>query len=396
MAEPPLRIGVTCFSTFGGSGAVASAIGLGMAERGHQVHFVCHDIPVRLPAPPHGLTFHEVDVPEYPLFKHPPYALALTSKLVEVCEHHAIDILHMHYAVPHATSAYLARQILRAPPKVVTTLHGTDITLVGRDANYLPITRFSILESDGVTVPSEFLRDATRRQLGIDQSFPIEVISNFVDETRFTPAEGRSFAGVAHLFGADADRLEGARVLTHISNFRPIKRLEDVVRVFAAVNREVPAVLVLVGDGPERSRAEASVRELGLAGRTRCLGKRQAFVELLQNSDLFLLPSEQESFGLAALEALSCGVPVIASRVGGIPEVVAHGETGFLADVGDVEAMAQAAVRLLRDGALHERMSQAARAAVLRRWRHKPMLDRYEAYYRGLLNRQPTSAKPNC
>ncbi len=374
-----MNVGITCFPTFGGSGIIATEIGLAMARRGHRVHFICAEVPWRFDRFVENVFFHEVAARNYPLFDfaggQSPYTLALTSKMVEVATFHQLDLLHVHYAIPHAASAYLARQILRqslgaATPKIITTLHGTDITVVGNDPTFLPITRFAIAESDGVTVPSDSLRHTTWDNLGLPQSREIEVIPNFVDTDSYRPA---------------ASKPPGPPLLVHNSNFRPVKRVDDVVRIFAAVHKEIPCQLALIGDGPERSQLERVVHELGLAAHTRFLGKQLRFVEVLQAADLFLLPSAIESFGLAALEALACGVPVIATRQGGMPEVIVDGENGFLAEVGDVPAMAAAALRLLTDAALQQKMSQAARAMAVEKFALEPMIDRWEAYYRKLL-----------
>jgi N-acetyl-alpha-D-glucosaminyl L-malate synthase BshA len=374
-----MRIGITCFPSFGGSGIIATEIGLALGRRGHEVHFICADIPWRFDEFVDHVYFHEVETREYPLFDHSPYALALTSKMVEVATLHELDLLHVHYAIPHAASAYLARQILGAKaPRIVTTLHGTDITVVGSDRSFLPITRFAIEQSDAVTVPSHDLRRATYERLGVAAATAIEVIPNFVDAELFAPAPRPA--------------RPRPRVLVHNSNFRPLKRVDDVLRIFAEARKSVPCQLVLIGDGPERSRVERLAHELGLAHEVRFLGKQLHFVKVLQEADVFLLPSETESFGLAALEALSCGVPVVASRAGGLPEVIGDGETGFLAPVGDVAAMARAVVQILGDDALHARMSAAARAAVLARFQRDPMIDRYEACYRRVLAAAPTSA----
>lgn len=393
-----LHIGITCYPTFGGSGIIATEIGLGLAERGHRVHFIAYDVPSRLDRFVENVFFHEVEIRDYPLFGHSAYPLALASKMVEVSTYATLDLLHVHYAIPHATSAYLARQILGSrSPRIVTTLHGTDITLVGSDPSFLPITRFSIEQSDGLTAPSRYLRRATYENLGVSPEVPIEVIPNFVDTDKYRPLAHKRKGELRHLFNlfdrvdriaADWDDPAAAPpVLIHNSNFRPLKRVDDVVRILAEVRRTVPALLILVGDGPERSRVESLVRELGLTGVVCFLGKQLNFLEVLQSSDVFLLPSETESFGLAALEALACGVPVVASRVGGVPEVVAEGKTGFLCDVGDVRGMAAAVVRLVREPALHAHMAEAARVRVEAEWRRDPMVTRYEAYYRKILER---------
>lgn len=390
MSAPSLRIGITCYPTFGGSGIIATEVGLSLARRGHRVHFICYEVPGRLDRFVDNVYFHEVETLDYPLLQHGSYPLALASKMVEVSTYEKLDLLHVHYAIPHATSAYLARQILGArAPKIVTTLHGTDVTLVGSDRSLLPITRFSILKSDAVTTPSEYLKRATYEKLEVPDTVPIEVIPNFVDTERYRPVEDKSWSALRHLFerggGAPEEPKERPRILLHNSNFRPLKRVDDVVRIFAAVRSRVPSRLLLIGDGPERSRVEELARELGLAREVCFLGKQLNFLAAVQHSDVFLLPSASESFGLAALEAQSCGVPVVASHVGGLPEIIAEGVTGFLRPVGDVAAMAEATVRLLCDGALHRRMAAAARARVEEKWRVEPMVERYEDCYRRVL-----------
>jgi L-malate glycosyltransferase len=382
----PLKVGIVCYPTFGGSGVVATEIGLALARRGHRVHLLSYDVPSRLDGFVENVVFHEVATRSYPLLDDGAYTLALASKIVEVSQYEGLDLLHVHYAVPHATSAYLARQILGArAPRIVTTLHGTDITLVGSDPSFLPITRFSIVQSDGVTTPSAYLRAATYERLDVPTSHPIEVIPNFVDTERYTPGPRRSPAELCGLVPPASAGGERPAVLVHVSNFRPLKRVDDVVRIFAEVNRVRPAVLLLVGDGPERSRVEALTRQLGLSNRVSFVGKMLSFVELLQASDVFLMPSESESFGLAALEALSCGVPVVASQVGGIPEVVVEGEVGFLAPMGDVAGMAAHVLRILADPDLHARLSRAARDRAVQRFGLQPAIDRYEAHYAQVL-----------
>lgn len=388
MSQRPLRIGITCYPTIGGSGTIASEIGLGLARRGHQVHFICYDTPSRLrPVLEAGtfaqhLHFHRVEVNDYPLQHLGPYPLALASSLAQLSRQHLLELIHVHYSVPHTTSAYLARQLLLAQgaptPQLVTTLHGTDITLVGSDPSLLPIHRFSLLHSDGITVPSAYLRQAAYDNLKLPTDKAIEVVPNFVDAQRFAPAPRSSSAR-----WPDA---AAPKVLCHSSNFRPLKRIEDVLGILVGVRKVLPAVLKLVGDGPERPRIEQQVRALGLAEHVQFLGVHADAVAVLQESDLFLLPSTTEGFGLAALEAQSCGVPVVASRVGGISEVISDGETGLLCEVMDVEAMTAAALRLLQDAAEHQRMSAAARARVLAHFTAEPLVLRYEAYYRRLLS----------
>jgi N-acetyl-alpha-D-glucosaminyl L-malate synthase BshA len=381
-----LNVGITCFPTFGGSGMVATEIGLAMADRGHRVHFIAKDLPVRLHGTTRKVYFHEVTESSYPALQHSStYPIALASKMIEVAGYEHLDVLHVHYAVPHATAAWMAREVLGdKAPRIVTTLHGTDTTLVGTDPSYLPITRFSILRSDAVTTPSAFLRQATWDGFGIPDSFPIEVIFNFVDTERYAPVRNR--ACLRTLF---PDLREPEPVLIHVSNFRAVKRITDVVGVFTEVHRQRPCRLVMIGDGPERSPAERRLRELGLEDRVAFLGKQDRFEELLAAADVFLLPSEQESFGLAALEALSCGIPVVASHIGGVPELVTHGDTGFLAPVGDIQAMAGHVLSLVHDSARWAAFSRRAREHVLKHFGREPAIDRYEALYRRLARGGP-------
>jgi N-acetyl-alpha-D-glucosaminyl L-malate synthase BshA len=377
-AERPLRIGIACFSTYGGSGVIASEIGLSMAARGHTVHVFSDERPGRLGESNGNIHFHRVEIPSYPQLKGSPYALGLTSKIVEVAWRDGLDLLHAHYAVPHAISAYIARQVLRsAAPAIVTTLHGTDITLVGSDPSFLPLTRFSIVESAAVTAPSAWLAEATYRSLDVPRDRAIEVIPNFVDTRRFAPApEGPS--------ATDTRRA----VLVHVSNFRTLKRVDDVVAIFGEARRRAPEramTLQLVGDGPERERIRGLVRAANLDESVQFLGERTDLPSVQRGADLFLLPSETESFGLAALEAMSCGVPVIASRVGGVPEVVIDGETGLLAPVGDVAAMAVHVVRLLADSPLRARLGAAGRRRAEIAFPLEATVSKYEALYRRLL-----------
>jgi N-acetyl-alpha-D-glucosaminyl L-malate synthase BshA len=378
--ERPLRIGIACFSTYGGSGVIATEIGLTLAARGHTVHLFSDERPGRLGegGGDASVRFHRVEIPSYPQLKGSPYALGLTSKIVEVAWRDGLDLLHAHYAVPHAISAYVARQVLgSAAPAIVTTLHGTDITLVGNDPSFLPLTRFSIVESDAVTAPSAWLAEATYRNLDVPREKEIEVIPNFVDTRLFAPAPDRARLGEAR-----------PAVLVHVSNFRSLKRVDDVVGIFAEARRRAPEramTLQLVGDGPERDRIRKLVQATGLGDCVQFLGERTDLPSVLRGADLFLLPSESESFGLAALEAMSCGVPVIASRVGGVPEVVIDGETGLLAPVGDVGAMAAHVVRLLGDAALRAQLGRAARRRAETAFPLEPTVGRYEALYRRLV-----------
>ena len=377
MSERQLSVGITCYHTFGGSGIVATEIGLELARRGHRVHFICAEPPARLDAATPNLQFHKVELRDYPLLLQGQYPLALASQMIDVAVRERLDLWHVHYAVPHATSAYLAQQILgpRAP-RVVTTLHGTDVVLVGNDPSYLPITRFSIEKSDGVTAPSQFLAQATRDNFGITRD--IEVIPNFVDTERFSPPASPPAGGPPRI--------------VHSSNFRPLKRVDDVLAVFERVRRARPCRLALLGDGPERPRIEAEVRARGLGDDVTFLGEQLDVVATLRRAHVFLLPSETESFGLAALEALACGVPVVASRAGGLAEVIRAGEDGFLLPVGDVEAMAAAAGSILDDAALHRRLSAAARADAVERFARAPMVTRYERYYERVLSSSSSSS----
>ena len=385
--ERPLRVGIACFSTFGGSGVIASEIGLSLAARGHHIHVFSDERPSRLLDAGPRVTFHPVEIKTYPQLKDSPYALGLTSAIVEVSKRERLDILHAHYAIPHAISAYLARQILLldgAAPAVVTTLHGTDITLVGSDPSFLPLTRFSILASTAVTTPSVWLAEATRRNFHIPPAQAIEVIPNFVDTARFSPDPGA---------GRRESGRTGGRALSvvHVSNFRALKRVPDVVRIFHETRRllpDVPLTLKLVGDGPERAEVEALAIRLGVHARIEFLGERIDLPAVLRVSDVFLLPSETESFGLAALEAMACGVPVVASDVGGIPEVVSDGETGLLAPVGDVPALARHVARLIGDDTERAAFGAAARRRVEARFRLEPVVAVYEALYRRVASRE--------
>jgi N-acetyl-alpha-D-glucosaminyl L-malate synthase BshA len=365
---------VACFSTFGGSGVVAAEVANALAARGHAVHVFSDERPVRLAADGPGLGFHLVTPPVYPQLPHSLYTLALASKIVEVARRERLDVVHAHYALPHAASAELARQVLAAEGialRVVTTLHGTDITLVGKDPSYLPLTRFAIAASDAITVPSRWLADTTRRTLELPDGHPIDVVPNFVDLDRFHPARR-----------ATADRSGRPPVLIHVSNFRPLKRVGDVIAVFARVRAGGPARLRLVGDGPERALAVAELERLGLTADVELVGEPTDLPGVLADADLFLLPSETESFGLAALEALACGVPVIASDVGGLPEVVRDGEVGFLCPLGDVAGMAARARRLLDEPGLRREMAAAARRRAETLFRPEPAIEGYLRVYR--------------
>jgi len=373
-----MRIGITCYPTYGGSGAVATELGLELARRGHEIHFISYASPFRLRGFAERVTFHEVTQVEYPLFEQSsPYALALAVKQHEVAVREDLDLMHVHYAIPHAATAWLAKQMMKEERdlKIVTTLHGTDITLVGQDPSYFTLTKFSIEQSDAVTAVSAFLREETYKAFGC-AGCDVMVIPNFINPADYHPATDAS--------GRRALAPEGHRILIHVSNFRPVKRVLDAVHIFAGVRKAMPATLVLVGDGPDRDPAEHEVDKLGLKRDVRFLGKVDNVGDVLRGADLFLLPSATESFGLAALEAMACGVPVIASAAGGIPEVVTDGETGALAPVGDVAGMTERALAILNDKAEHERMRRNAAARALE-FAAERIVPRYEKLYQDLL-----------
>lgn len=378
-----MRIGITCYPTYGGSGVVATELGIELAALGHEVHFISYSQPFRLSGRSDGIFYHEVPVSNYPLFEFPPYDLALASRMAEVAEFYELDLLHVHYAIPHSVSALLARQMLAARGRrlpFVTTLHGTDITLVGLDRSYLPITRHAIQESDGVTSISNYLKEKTIADFGVER--PIEVITNFVNCDVYAPVadEAERARARAHLAAPDE------ALLMHLSNFRPVKRVVDVVKIFAKIVRELPAQLVLIGDGPDRSAAEWLAHDLGIHTRVHFLGKQERVNELLPLSDLLLMPSQLESFGLVALEAMACKVPSIATNVGGVPELVKDGETGLLFSPGEVEAMARGAVELLKNRERLENMREAARRDAKKRFCASLLVPRYVRYYEQVLN----------
>ena len=384
-----MKIGITCYPTYGGSGAMATELGIALARRGHEIHFITYQQPFRLPSFLPGVYFHEVDVGRYPLFEYPPYDLALAVRMHEVVRAHGLDLLHVHYAIPHATSAWIAREMLHESADdiaVVTTLHGTDITIVGQDHSFHTITKFSIEKSDRISAVSRFLRDETIFTFGC-AGCEVEVIHNFMDPKQF---DRRAHQPVLR------QQFPDRKILLHISNFRAVKRVADVVRIYARVRPKVPSVLVMVGDGPDRVDAVDEARTLGVEDDVHFLGRIDDVAPLLASADLFLLPSNRESFGLSALEALSCGVPVIGCNVGGLPEVVRHGETGALLAPGDIDGMSSAAIEILSDPAKWQAMSELGAADARARFSEDAIVPLYEALYRKAVadRPRPASARP--
>jgi L-malate glycosyltransferase len=384
-----VNIGIVCYASVGGSGIIATELGKVLATRGHQVHILSADPPVRLPDYQPGLSFHRVETPSYPLFREPQYLLSLANKIVQVSRHERLDIVHAHYAVPHATAAYLAKQILAASgspvvPRIVTTLHGTDITLLGGDPSYRETVAFCIQQSDAVTAVSESLKADTYRELGVTRD--IRVIPNFLDSTLYQRRE----------VPALRERLApgGRPVLIHVSNFRPVKRPEAAITVFAKVRRRIPATLIMVGDGPECVPAQRLAQSSGVDEDVQFLGVQEQVVPLLSIADVFLLPSIQESFGLAALEAMACAVPVVASRVGGLPEVIDHGVSGFLHEPADLDGMADSAARLLMDEPLRRRMASKAHQTASQRFSDERIVPLYERFYEAILRGEPQGYTP--
>lgn len=374
-----MKIGITCYPTYGGSGVVATELGKALALRGHEVHFISYAIPTRLEGFVDNIFYHEVEMYSYPLFEFPLYSLALTSKMVEVAKINELDLIHAHYAIPHAASAYMAREILKSEKmsekelKVITTLHGTDITLIGLEPSFLPTMKFSIEQSDGVTAVSSFLRDKTKTSYQVEKD--IEVIPNFINTEKYKRADNEDTRCLKERFAPD-----GEKILIHISNFRALKRVQDVVKIFAEVNKEVPSKLLLVGDGPDRSDCERLARELEVFDRVKFMGKQDSLVEILSVSDLFVIPSQSESFGLSALEAMSCSVPVISTSIGGLPELNVHGETGYIAEIGDVERMSKYAIELLTNKKKYDYFSNKARERALK-FREENIVPLYEEFY---------------
>ena len=372
-----MKIGITCYPTYGGSGVMATELGKDLALRGHEVHFISYALPFRLNQYVENIFFHEVETSSYPLFEFPLYSLALASKMVEVVEFEKLDLLHVHYAIPHATSAYLAKQMLNGKRdlKIITTLHGTDITLVGLEPSFLPLVKFSIDQSDGVTAVSRFLKEKTITNYLCDKE--IKVIPNFVDTDLYKPKLNGEFK--KHIAE------ENEKVLVHTSNFRVVKRVADTIKIFEKIHDKIPSKLILVGDGPDRSECERLCRQKGLEDKVKFLGKQDALVEILTSSDIFLIPSQSESFGLAALEAMACGLPVISSSVGGLPELIRHNETGFIAEIGDIDRMAKYTLELLTNERKYKIFSDNARSRAVDVFDKSQVVPIYENYYKTIL-----------
>ena len=374
-----MRIGIVCYPTYGGSGVVATELGKNLATRGHEVHFIAYAIPYRLNEYYENIFYHEVKILDYPLFEYPPYSLALASKMAEIARYQNLDILHVHYAIPHAISAYLAKEMIKDhhPIKIITTLHGTDITLVGRDPSFLEVTRFSIEQSDAVTAVSQYLRDKTVEFFNVKKE--IEVIYNFIEEQ---PDQKKK---------CDELRLriapQGERIISHLSNFRPVKRVEDVIEVAHKILQKMPIKVMMIGDGPERSKAEARARELNISEHVQFLGKQDNVYLLLSSSDIFIMPSNLESFGLAALEAMVCGVPCITSNAGGLVELVKDGISGFTTEVGDVEKMAEYALWILTEPNLLSKLSDSSREYALTNFHVDKIIPQYIDLYQKVSNR---------
>jgi len=366
-----MRIGITCYPTYGGSGIVATELGLELATRGHDVHFITYANPIRLDPGTPRIFYHEVEVSNYPLFQYPPYCLALASRMAEVAEDYELDLLHVHYAIPHSTAAMLAQQMLAARRRLpfITTLHGTDVSIVGMDRSYFPITKFSIEKSDGITGVSQDVRRETYQVFGVPNE--IRVIYNFVNTEIYRPMEDRD----------TTNQTSDEKRLMHISNFRPVKRVTDCVRIFAEVLKAIPAHLYMVGDGPDRPEAHRLARELGVERQVTFLGKQDHVERLFPRMHALLMPSQMESFGLGALEGMACGVPPVATRVGGLPELVTDGVDGFLAPVGDIAAQSRQVIELLTNEPLHQKMAEAARRTAVERFASSKIIPQYEQYY---------------
>ncbi|MFS0722617.1 N-acetyl-alpha-D-glucosaminyl L-malate synthase BshA [Paenibacillus sp. 1P07SE] len=382
----PLKIGITCYPTLGGSGVVATELGKLLAERGHEIHFITHSIPFRLGKFRKNIYYHEVEVNDYYVFRYPPYDLSLASKMAQVAKMQKLDLLHVHYAVPHAICAFLAKQMMGNGLKTVTTLHGTDITVLAQDESLKDMIRLGILQSDAVTAVSNDLIKETKELLDITQ--PIDLTYNFVDKRIYYPRDIRTLR-------MDYAKSE-EKIMMHISNFRPVKRVSDVVDIFARVQERIPSKLLLVGEGPDLSRIQCKVRDMGLEGKVHYLGKQDDVAQVISLADLMLLPSEKESFGLVALEAMACGVPTIGSQAGGIPELVTHGETGYLSPIGDVESMAANSIRLLSQPALYDQFREACLNRARTRFCNDRITSEYEQIYYRVLGIEAPVPIPLC
>jgi len=384
-----MKIGITCYPTYGGSGVVATELGIELSKRGHEVHFISYNVPMRLKSFSENVFFHKVEMANYPVFDFPLYSIALASKIVEIAKYNGLDLVHAHYAIPHATSAYLAREIIAEEQlngknngselKIITTLHGTDITLVGLEISFLPTMKFSIQKSDGVTAVSSFLKVKTMTQYEITKD--IEVIPNFIDIERYKRIDNRETQCLKERVSKN-----GEKIIIHTSNFRPLKRVDDCIRVFAEVKKKIPSRLLLIGDGPERSNCEHLTKELGIHDDVTFYGNQESLVEILSVGDLFLMPSQSESFGLSALEAMACGVPVVSSNAGGLPELNLHGETGYLAEIGDISKMAEYAMELLSNKNKYRIFSRNARDRAVNLFSTEKIVPVYEKYYEKVLN----------
>lgn len=373
-----MKIGVVCYPTYGGSGIVATELGIQLARLGHEVHFISYSVPARLDKYQDNIFYHDVEFPHYPLFEFHLYSLALAGKIIDVVKYEKIDLLHVHYAIPHTISAFLSKDILKDTHdfKLVTTLHGTDITLVGLEPAFHPLVKYSLDKSDAVTAVSKYLADKT--QQNFNYSKPIEVIHNFIDTTTYKPERNSEIRKVL----APNDEI----ILMHTSNFRPVKRVADTVRILNEVNKKYPARLIMIGDGPERSTAEQLARELGIQDKVKFLGKQISTAELMAAADIFLLPSQSESFGLSALEAMSCGVPVVGSNIGGIPEVIEHGETGYVAELGDIPRMSKYIIDLLENPKKYEVFSNNSRERAMKLFACNKIVPKYVKLYEDLLS----------
>lgn len=384
-----MKIGISCYPTFGGSGVVATELGLELSQRGHEVHFISYSVPMRLKSFSEKVFFHKVEMSSYPLFDFPLYSIALASKIVEVAKYNGLDLVHAHYAIPHATSAYLAREIIEEEHlsgknngsrlKIITTLHGTDITLVGLEISFLPTMKFSIQKSDGVTAVSSFLKVKTISQYDIRKD--IEVIPNFIDPAIYKRIHNHETECLKERFSKN-----GEKIIVHTSNFRPLKRVDDLIRVFNEVRKKIPSKLLLIGDGPERSNCEYLAKDLGIYDDVTFYGNQESFIEILSVADLFLMPSQSESFGLSALEAMACGVPVVSSNAGGLPELNLHGETGYLAEIGDISKMAEYTVELLENKNKYRIFARNARDRAVNLFSVNKIVPLYEEYYKKVLN----------